>query len=79
MTMDLNQTIQLAIDHAHKEFDESLFISDTLFPNQHRGVDLDGWALFTFVGDSVASSPVIVGVHMATGETKAMGEDDYEQ
>jgi hypothetical protein len=73
MKIDLNTAIDLALSQARESTDqdrESLMIMDTMFPNQHPGADLGGWALFMISVNGVIDSPIHVGVHMDTGETK---------
>ena len=70
MKMDLNEIIQLAIEFAGAECGQSVIITDTLFPDQFPGADLDGWALFVAMPESGDGDPMFVGVHTETGETK---------
>ena len=73
MNIDLNAAINLALDQASQttgQDRESLMITDTLFPNQEPGADLDGWALFVIVVDYPTGNTIHVGVHMDSGETK---------
>ena len=55
---------------------ESLLITDTLFPNQVPGVDLDGWAIFTVSGNGLLVGQFLVGVHMESGDTKDWEDED---
>jgi hypothetical protein len=68
--MDLNEIIQHAIERGKIECGKSVTITDTLFPNQVPGADLDGWALFVVMPDSGDLEPMFIGVNMETGETK---------
>lgn len=79
MDIDLAIAIDLALNQASEstgQDSESLMILDTLFPNQQPGADLDGWALFVITEFGAVDSPLYVGVHMDTGETKTI--DDSE-
>lgn len=79
MNIDLNTAIKLALGQANQttgQDRESLMITDTLFPNQQPGTDLDGWALFVTMPESGAGDTMFVGVHMETGETKIVDPDN---
>lgn len=79
MKVDLNTAIDLALGQASEttgQDRESLMIMDTLFPNQHPGADLDGWALFVISVGTAVDDPIHVGVHMDTGETKIIDGDE---
>jgi hypothetical protein len=79
MSIDLNDAIKRALDQAvltSGQDRESLLITDTLFPNQHLGVDLDGWALFTVAENYPSGRQFLVGVHMETGESKDWEDED---
>ena len=68
--MDLNEIIQHAIERGKIECGQSVIITDTLFPNQFPGADLDGWALFIVMPESGDLDPMFIGVNMETGESK---------
>ena len=79
MSIDLNDAIKRALDQAaltSGQDRESLLITDTLFPNQIPGADLDGWAIFTVSGNGLLVGQFLVGVHMESGDTKDW-EDEY--
>jgi len=78
MKVDLNTAINLALGQASETTGQdrkSLMIMDTLFPNQQPGADLGGWALFIISVNGEIDSPIHVGVHMDTGETKIIDGD----
>lgn len=79
MKIELGTAIDLALGQASEttgQDRESLMIMDTLFPNQHPGADLDGWALFVISVGTAVDDPIHVGVHMDTGETKIIDGDE---
>ena len=76
MKLDLNDIIQLAIEFASDHCGESVMITETLFPNQFPGADLDAWALFVTIPESGAGDTISVGVNTETGETKIVDPVD---